>query len=51
MKKREIELLAPAGIVESLISAVQNGADAVYIGGKLFNARMNANNFSGPWFW
>lgn len=45
MKKREIELLAPAGSVESLISAVQNGADAVYIGGKLFNARMNANNF------
>lgn len=45
MKKREIELLAPAGSVESLISAVQNGADAVYIGGKLFNARINANNF------
>lgn len=45
MKKREIELLAPAGSVESLISAVQNGSDAVYIGGKLFNARINANNF------
>ena len=45
MKKRKIELLAPAGSVESLISAVQNGADAVYIGGKLFNARINANNF------
>ncbi len=45
MKKIEIELLAPAGSVESLISAVQNGADAVYIGGKLFNARINANNF------
>lgn len=45
MKKREIELLAPAESVESLISAVQNGADAVYIGGKLFNARINANNF------
>lgn len=45
MKKREIELLAPAGSVESLISAVQNGADAVYIGGKIFNARINANNF------
>lgn len=45
MKKREIELLAPAGSVSALISAVQNGADAVYIGGKIFNARMNANNF------
>lgn len=45
MKRREIELLAPAGSVSALISAVQNGADAVYIGGKIFNARMNANNF------
>lgn len=45
MKKREIELLAPAGSVSALISAVQNGADAVYIGGKIFNARINANNF------
>lgn len=45
MKKREIELLAPAGSVSALVAAVQNGADAVYIGGKLFNARINANNF------
>lgn len=45
MKKRAIELLAPAGSISALISAVQNGADAVYIGGKIFNARMNANNF------
>lgn len=45
MKKRIIELLAPAGSVKALISAVQNGADAVYIGGKIFNARINANNF------
>lgn len=45
MKKREIELLAPAGSVSALVAAVQNGADAVYIGGKIFNARMNANNF------
>ncbi len=45
MKKREVELLAPAGSVKALISAVQNGADAVYIGGNVFNARMNANNF------
>ncbi len=39
------ELLAPAGSYEAFISAVENGADAVYLGGKLFNARANANNF------
>lgn len=39
------ELLAPAGGLEQLKAAVENGADAVYIGGKLLNARMNANNF------
>lgn len=26
--------------------AVENGADAVYLGGKLFNARINAGNFN-----
>ncbi len=39
------ELLAPAGSYETLVSAIQGGADAVYLGGKLFNARMNAKNF------
>ncbi|MEG6520818.1 DUF3656 domain-containing U32 family peptidase [Desulfotomaculum sp. 1211_IL3151] len=39
------ELLAPAGSWEALVAAVQNGADAVYLGGKLFNARHSANNF------
>jgi putative protease len=39
------ELLAPAGGYEQLRAAVENGADAVYMGGKLFNARMNAKNF------
>lgn len=39
------ELLAPAGGMEELRAAVQNGADAVYIGGKAFNARAFANNF------
>jgi putative protease len=39
------ELLAPAGGMEQLRAAVQNGADAVYIGGKAFNARAFANNF------
>lgn len=39
------ELLAPAGTYEAFIAAVENGADAVYLGGKLFNARANASNF------
>lgn len=39
------ELLAPAGGMEQLRAAVENGADAVYMGGKLFNARINAANF------
>ena len=41
-----IELLAPVGSWEALEAAVQNGADAVYLGGKLFNARHYASNFS-----
>lgn len=39
------ELLAPAGAWESLVAAVENGADAVYLGGKLYNARESAGNF------
>lgn len=39
------EILAPAGSMESLIAGVRSGADAVYLGGKLFNARRNAGNF------
>ncbi|MDD4169792.1 MAG: DUF3656 domain-containing protein, partial [Desulfotomaculaceae bacterium] len=39
------ELLAPAGAWEALVAAVQNGADAVYLGGKMFNARESAGNF------
>ncbi|TCO73629.1 DUF3656 domain-containing U32 family peptidase [Marinisporobacter balticus] len=41
----EIELLAPVGSFEALEAAVQNGADAVYLGGTLFSARQNAKNF------
>ncbi len=41
----DIELLAPAGSWESLVAAVQNGADAVYLGGRAFNARQFAGNF------
>ena len=42
-----LELLAPAGDMDALIAAVQNGADAVYLGAGGFNARRNANNFDG----
>jgi putative protease len=42
---KKIELLAPVGNMESLYAAVRNGADAVYLGGKLFNARIYASNF------
>jgi putative protease len=45
--KRKIELLAPAGSNDALHAAVENGADAVYLGGKLFNARVQADNFDG----
>lgn len=40
------ELLAPAGSMESIFSAVRCGADAVYVGGTRFSARANAANFS-----
>lgn len=42
---RKIELLAPAGSMESLQAAVQSGADAVYMGGNKFSARAYASNF------
>ncbi|MBU0758408.1 MAG: U32 family peptidase [Nanoarchaeota archaeon] len=43
---KKIELLAPAGDFETLKTAIDYGADAVYIGGKKFGARAFANNFS-----
>lgn len=42
---KTVELLAPAGDKESLIAAVQNGANAVYLGGNQFSARASAKNF------
>ena len=42
---RKFELLAPVGTTEVLRAAVQNGADAVYLGGKQFSARQYAANF------
>lgn len=42
---KKIELLAPAGNLESLLAAVHSGADAVYFGYGELNARRNAKNF------
>ena len=44
MGKRKVEILAPAGSYESMVAAVNAGADAVYIGGSRFGARAYANN-------
>ncbi len=41
-----LELLAPAGSMEALRAAVQNGANAVYLGVGTFNARQSAKNFT-----
>ena len=41
-----LELLAPAGSAEALRAAVQNGANAVYLGCGQFNARQGAKNFT-----
>ena len=41
-----LELLAPAGSMEALRAAVQNGANAVYLGVGIFNARQGAKNFT-----
>ena len=41
-----MELLAPAGHWEAMVAAVQNGADAVYLGVGDYNARRGARNFS-----
>lgn len=42
----KIELLAPSGNIETFMSAVSAGADAVYLGLKDFSARSKAKNFS-----
>ena len=41
----KIELLSPVGDFECLKAAVQNGADAVYLGASSFSARASATNF------
>lgn len=48
-----LEILAPAGSVEQLVAAVNNGCNSVYLGLESFNARMKAPNFTsdniGEW--
>ena len=48
MKKRidRPELLCPAGSPEAFKAAIEGGADAIYVGGTDFNARINAKNFT-----
>ncbi len=44
--KKLPELLAPAGSPEAAEAAIKAGADAIYVGGRFLNARMNAKNFT-----
>ena len=47
MEKRILpELLAPAGSPLAFDAAIEGGADAIYVGGSAFNARINAKNFT-----
>lgn len=43
---KKVELLSPAGNMESLECAICAGADAVYLGGQMFGARAYADNFT-----
>ena len=43
---KKVELLSPAGNMESLKAAIEAGCDAVYLGGKMFGARSYAENFT-----
>jgi len=43
---RKPELLCPAGSVAAFDAAIEGGADAIYLGGVAFNARINAKNFT-----
>ena len=44
--KKLPELLSPAGSLDAFRAAIDGGADAIYVGGSAFNARINAKNFS-----
>lgn len=43
---KNVELLAPVGKMENAIAAIENGANALFVGGKCFNARQYADNFN-----
>ena len=47
-ERPKLELLAPAGDMEKLKTAVDFGADAVYFGGEMFSLRAGAGNLSVP---
>ncbi|MEG0950889.1 MAG: DUF3656 domain-containing protein [Niameybacter sp.] len=42
---KQVELLAPVGKFENALAAIENGANAIFVGGKVFNARQFADNF------
>lgn len=46
LTKKSVELLAPAGTFETFKTAIEAGADAVYLGGKHFNMRVHKNDFN-----
>ena len=47
MNRKDIEIMAPAGSYESLIAAIQGGADSVYFGAEQLNMRAaSSNNFT-----
>lgn len=43
---KKVELLAPVGNMEKFKMAIHYGADAVFLGGKMFNLRAGSSNFS-----
>ena len=47
MAAKAIEVLAPAGDMERFVTALNYGADAVYLGGRRYGMRAAAGNFSG----
>ena len=47
MKRKDIEIMSPAGSYESLIAAIQGGADSIYFGVEQLNMRAgSSNNFT-----
>ena len=46
LRRNYAELLAPAGSLDTVRAAIDAGADAIYLGGKGFNARKFAHNLN-----